>query len=191
MKKTINRFTACLVLMLVWLMLCTLVWGWIFTRITDASAGQKIVLFVDGSVPRATDLAVELEAEAWPGIRMVKVMPFSYAMMGEREILAADLYIVPESRVEKYAAWFRPLPREMTDGAWTLLEWEGQPFGIRVYDAENRRGAADAYIAYRKDMDPEEDYYLFFGRASVHAEGNEGAADGASCAYARRLLDLY
>ena len=78
MKRLWNLIPA----MILWGMLSVFLWGWIFIFLTDTQPENKLTLFVDTAVPDATGLAVRLEENALSDeIRMVKVHPFTYAML--------------------------------------------------------------------------------------------------------------
>jgi len=171
-------------LMILWLMLSVFLWGWIFTFLTNTKAENKIVLFVDAALTETTALALRMEEYGAEGIEMVKVYPFTYAMMDDMELSAADLYIVPASAAEAYQVWFRPLPERFA-GQGETLTLENGSSGVRVYDAKTGQGPAEAYIEYQA-----EDYYLFFGQKSVHVKENAGAADDLAIDYALHLLSV-
>ena len=57
----IRKFFSLVPVLVLWLMLSVLVWGFVFTRITDTDPAHKITLFVDSEVTDATGLAVKLE----------------------------------------------------------------------------------------------------------------------------------
>ncbi len=187
--KRLKRFLDLLPLLLIWLMASVLLWGWVFTFLTDTAPEKKIVLYVDAPVPRATELSVALEDAALsPAIEMVRAHPFTYAMMADSGLKTADLYIVRASGAEKYRDWFRPLPKDFQE-AGTLLEMDGVPMGLRVYDQASGTGVAASYITYAAPQGPGEDCYLFFGRDSVHADAQSGA-DALALDYAQYLLTL-
>lgn len=182
--KMIKKLLSLLPLMILWLMLSVILWGFVFTRLTDTDARHKIVVCVDAQVSGSTELAVELEKEKDAALRMIQVRPFSYAMLDSSVLRQADLYIIPLSDAETYADWLTPLPEEMSDQPELLLR-EGVAWGIKIYDAALARGSADAYIGYGP-----EDYYLFFGKSSLHVPGNPDAADCLALDIARRLTEL-
>lgn len=161
--KKVKRLMDILPLMLLWAVLCAFFWGKVFMGLTDAAPENKLVVFIDARVPEATALAVELEKDISAPIEMVKVHPFTYAMMDGETLSTADLYIVPESHVQEYEAWFS-------------VDFER----ALVYDGA--QGAADLYISY-EDM-PGESYYLFYGKNSVHL------TDGEAQKLAQRLMEL-
>ena len=188
--KTIRRLISLIPLLILWLMVSIILWGFVFNLITDAPPSQKITLCVDAETPGATSLAVLMEEKLEGSVRMVKVRPFDYAMFDSGTLTGADLLIVPASHVETYQSWFAPIPSELLteDG---LLEIEGIPYGIPAYEADTDRGAAAGYIQYNVPGREAEDYYLFFGKESVHLSENEKAADNAAVDAARCLFDLY
>lgn len=155
--------------MLLWLMLSIFLWGFVFSALTDIPAGERISLFVDAPLTEETRLATTLEQAVTAPVRAVQVRSFSYAMMGSDEIEQADLYIVTTEDVETYREWFAPLPEELQAQADLLLD--GQPYGIKVYDAATQTGAALETIRYGN-----EDYYLLFGANSAHTADRQAAA---------------
>lgn len=186
--KRVKRFFNLVPAMLMWLVLSVLIWGFVFTRITDAPAAEKITLFVDAPVPHAVEMATEMEKTAYEGIRMVKVHPFTYAMMSADAIATADLYILPQSHIETYLEHFVPLPEEMHTPY--ALTKDGTAYGLQVLNGETGEGCGNAYITYLYPGMENQSYYLFFGKNSVHVPGNDGAVDNAALSYARSILAM-
>lgn len=183
--EKLKRFWNLVPALILWLMLSIFLWGWIFTFLTDTAPENKLTLFVDAAVPEATGLAVKLEEIALDDtIRMVKVRPFSYAMLDGEPLRRADLYIVREGNLEEYGDWFAPLPEDFSDIG-QIWEKDGVPMGVKVYDHETGLGAAAAYITYENPQYPDEDYYLLFGKASAHLK------DGRALPMAMQLLDIH
>jgi hypothetical protein len=179
--------------MILWLMLSVFLWGWIFTFLTDAKPENKLTLFADAAVSDGTGLAVQLEETLKSGpIRMVKVHPFTYAMLDGEQLRTADAYIVRASHVEEYREWFAPLPAVLAEGAaeGELLLLEGVPFGLRVYDAAAGEGILAQYIDYHDPTLPQEDYYLLLGNNSLHLTANPAGADDLAVSLAEALLSL-
>ena len=176
LKKCMNLVP----LMLFWCMMSVFVWSWIFTFLTDAPRENKIVLFIDASVPGEKEIAVYLEEGKEPDIEMVKVKPFTYSMMSSSEIRSSDLYIVKESNVSEYCEWFMPLPDNMDFGYEEYLI-DGAAYGIRVFDAKTQEGAGRQWIEYE-----DENYYLFFGNRTLHMEKE----DMKAVRYAKKFLEL-
>ncbi len=190
--KTLKKLWHLVPAMLLWLMLSVFFWGWIFTFLTDAPAANKLTLFVDAPVTDATGLAVRLEDGLLnDSVRMVKVHPFSYAMLDGEPLRTSDVYIVRASNVEEYRDWFAPLPEGFADAMRSapedVLLLEGVPVGVRVRRGGEDGGVAAGYIDYREPGLPEEDFYLMFGKASLHLPGNEAAVDGLAVLLAERL----
>lgn len=188
--KTIWKAIKLIPLLILWLMLSIFLWGFVFNLITDAPPAQKIALYVDAETPGATQLAVHLEETLGGKVRMVKVRPFDYAMLDSSALTGADLFIVPASHAETYQEWFCPLPEEVRDQD-LLLEIGGTAYGIRAYNAPADAGIAKDCIQYTGPNGIKEDYYLFFGKKSVHITENENAADNTAVDAARSLFDLY
>lgn len=167
-----------------WAFFSFLAVGFIFGRLGDTGAAHKVVLFADVPAMRDTELAYELEQSRPEGVRMVQVHPFSYALFDGKELFASDLYIIPESRVEQYADNLRPI-----DGAPFGAEGgyyrEGELWGVLVWDAERREGAAADWIEY-----PEENCWLFVNRNSRHVRTLSGTGDDAAILVAQRFLAL-
>ena len=179
--RNIKRFFSLIPALVLWLMLSVLVWGFVFTHITDTDPAHKISLFIDTQVIDATALAVKLEEGLGGNIKMVKVHPFTYAMLDGEQLQAADLFIIRADHMETYGDWLTPLPEEIReDDAW----------GVRAYDAETQSGIASDCINYRPLGEPETDYYLCFGNQSRHNQSLENAVDNAALDAANLLLNL-
>ena len=145
-----------------WLLVSTLFWSWIFTFVTDTSPEKKVTVYC--KVPEVQDvaLAAALEEQMPAGLRMIKVHSFDYVMFGLEAFYQGDVFIVPASEIENYADVLAPLEGER---------------GMKAYDAASGRGIASGYIRYG-----DEDYYLYLGSGSAHLE------DGKAQAVAWQLL---
>ena len=187
--KAVRKIASLIPAFTLWLMLGVLLWGSVFIRITDAPAEQKITLYADAKVTDGTALAVALEKEQCPGIRLVQARPFTYAMFDGDALRKADLYVVPERDVETYREWFSPLPGECVSLG-PCLFLDGTPFGVLVYRGETERGAAAQWIQYHEPGAEKEDYYIFLGASSLHLDGNEDAVDNAAVQYLKRFLTV-
>ena len=181
----IRRFFSSIPKYLLWAVLSTLFWMWIFTLITNTTADKKVVLYAD--VPALEDpaLAVKLEESMPEGIKMVKAHAFSYLMFIDAEIAGGDLYIVRGSDIPSYSENLAPLPASYAARGETAAH-EGVIYGLRIYDAASKTGAASSYITYTGGDREAEDYYLCFGISSVHC----GELDEAAFVIADTLLSL-
>lgn len=150
-----------------WAIVAAIFTGWIFTNVTDTKAANKVEIFVNAYEMENMELRLELEENLPEGIRMIKVHRFTEALFGDRTFLNADIYIVRASDVE-----------ELRDA------FSGE--GIKVYDAETGRGAADGYISYWVPGAESEDYYLFYGINSLHT----GKQDTAAFYVAERFMEI-
>lgn len=180
-----RKFTSGLLIYLTFLVLSTIVWGWLFSIVTDTTPEKKITVYFDCEV-RDTQLAAFLEEELPEGIRMVKVHSFSYAFFDVNALESGDIFIVAKSAAGNYRDSFAPL--EGIEG--TVLSIEGVPSGVRIFDAKKGSGGADQYAAYVNEAGAPEDFYLFFGAKSIHYAKNENAVDNAALLVAKRLLEL-
>ncbi len=188
--KAFRKVIALIPLLILWLMLSIFLWGFVFNLITEAPREQKITLCVDAETPGKTDLAVLLEERLGEKVRMVKVRPFSYAMFDSGTLTGADLFIVPASRAETYLEWFAPLPQELLNKN-GVLTIGGVPYGVPAYNAAADTGIAKEHIQYISTDGEKEDFYLFFGKNSVHLAENENAIDHTAVDAAQILFDLY
>ena len=170
---------------LLWALISVIFWGWIFTLVTDAPAAKKLVLCVDARELRDQALADALSENRPEGIRQIAVHSFDYYIFDTEELRTADLYIVGESRAEKYMESFLPLAETgMAAEGRTLWTHDGTAYGLLVYDASSGEGAADGYIGYVQPGAEPENYYLFFGAETVHRE------DGKPAELAELLLSV-
>ena len=166
-----------------WALLSTVFWAWIFTLVTDTVPEKKVTVYVLTEECRSTELALQLEETRPEGIKMIKVHPFSYAAFGNADLLGADLYIVGEKDAEEMLPSFAPLDGEQWDpGERETLSWDGAVRGVKIYDGAAGAGAAAGFIGY----EPGQDYYLFFNVDSPHL----GSCDGAALRVAEALLKL-
>ena len=158
---------------LLWALLSSVFWAWIFGMVTNTAPQHKVVLYADVEECRDRELTLKLEEEKPESIRMIKVHPFSYAMFDDGELQSSDLYVVSASKAEQYLESFAPLDEGNRDfGDRELYRVEGVSYGVKIYDAASGSGAAKTYLGYEED----EDYYLFFNAASPHLEDGDGAA---------------
>lgn len=185
--RKIRRFLDTLPALVLWAMLSIFLWSFVFNFLTDVPAAEKVVLFIDAPLTGETQLAVKLEETAGESIKMVQVRSFAYAMMGSEEIENADLYIIGASGIAEYADWFAPLPQELRTG--TLLEQNGQPIGVKVWDATAKEGLAPEIIGYTFPGKVLEDHYLLVGRNSLHVQSHDKAVDNEAVACALELLN--
>lgn len=184
--KKLKPFLDLIPALVLWAMLSIFLWSFVFNLLTDVPAGEKLVLFIDAPLKDETRLAAALEENTAATVRMVQVRSFAYAMMDSREIEAADLYIMGESAAADYQGWFAPLPQVLQTG--DVLSLEGQPVGVKVWDAAAGTGLAPEIIGYTAPGKPPEDHYLFVGRNSLHVATHENAVDDQAVACALSLL---
>lgn len=155
-----------------WALLSAIFWGWIFTLLTDAPPARKVVLYAQVESCRSEELALRLEEDKPEGIKLIQAQPFSYALFGNG-LLEGDLYVVRASDMETFLPDFAPLEDEDFDcGERELYRQDGHVYGVKIYDAASKTGAAAEYL----DYDPQEDFYLCMRADSLHLGGGDGAA---------------
>ena len=186
--STFRKILYLVPLLLMWLVMSVMVWGSVFGRLTDAPADKKLTVYIDSGVRDEAVLAAALEESVGDNIRMVKVHPFDYAMFNVETIALADLYIAPETDADTYRDWFAPLPEELLE-AGDILYRDGVPLGVKIYDALTGEGCLRAHVVY-PPTGSGEDWYLFFGAASRHLMGNDGAVDNEALPAALMILKL-
>ncbi|MBO2517509.1 MAG: hypothetical protein CW338_09625 [Clostridiales bacterium] len=186
----LKRCLSPLMPMLLVIILSAVLWGWIFTLITDTAADRKITLYTTASIADQTALSVQLEdwarADGTENIRMAQAREFTYFMFGGDALAAGDLFIIRESELDDYIGWFVSLPAEFRDlpGATYIDNGHGTPVGIRLRTPDDENGA----LKHLSLADG--DWYLFFGKESLHLEGNRDAVDNCAADTARHLLNM-
>lgn len=189
-SSLLSRFFSLVPGLILWGMFSMLLWCWVFSLITDTAPEKKISLYIDGTVSRSVELAAVLEENLPEGIRMVRVHPFTYAMMDSESIRRADLFILPEQDIGVYREWLAPLPDAFGSDWQSLLVRDSVPLGIRVYDSEAGLCAAGSCISYSESGFPDQVWYLCFGNQSLHTPGIPGALDSAAVPVAEALVRL-
>ena len=131
-----------------WALASALLWGWVFSFVTDTSIEKKVTVYCYVPEIRDTELSAKLEEDMPEGLKMIRVRSFEYVMMDMEAMRKGDLFLIPASTVEQY--------KEL------LNEDLGS---VKAYDAATGEGIAGEYITYL-----DEDYYLFYGAGSTHIE---------------------
>lgn len=184
--KLIRAFFSAAPKYLLWLVMSTIFWLWIFTLVTNTTAEKKVTLYAEVPALEDPGLAAELEKAAPEYIKMVQAHSFDYFVFQTGKVKGGDIYLVPASNVEEYLPDFLPLDLTRLPEGLSLYESGGTAYGVRVYDAGSGEGAAKRYISYTLPGLEAEDYYLFFGVESLHS----GEPDAAAYDVAAYLLEL-
>lgn len=170
---------------LLWLVVSFFFWAWIFTLITDAPAGKKVVLYADCPAMEREALDAELEKAVPEGIRFVEARIFSDEMFQPTNLTSGDVFILSKEQIDRYLPHCIPLPEAAFPDRF-LYEDEGVAYGVLVYDEARGIAIGTEYVAYI----PGETYYLFFNAASQHLGDWNGSADEAALSVARAFLAL-
>ena len=184
--RIVKKIGGQILVFLTFLVLSSMLWGWLFTLKTDTAPAHKSTVYIDAAGVRETALAAKLEETLPENIRMVKVHAFSYAFFDDQALSGADIFIVPERSAEGWRDSFAPV--ENPSGEAMLLE--NGAAGILVYDAASGRGSAASYITYLNEDGEPENFYLFFGSRSAHYAANDNAVDNAAEELARAFMEL-
>jgi len=162
-------------LYLLWGVISWLGIGFLFAQVTDADVSKKITFYIDSSVSDV-ELAVKLEEQLPAGIKMIKVHPFTYAMMDDSSMDESDFFIVAESKLSDYGDKFADLSAYAENHPeFEYYIYEEKPIGILVSKAGESSGIAGEYITYTK-----ENWYLFINAKSVHTALLNNSADNAA-----------
>lgn len=100
-----RRIKSLLLPMFAWLCASLILWGFVFSIITDTTPDKKLTVAVGAQVTDAKGLALALEKRLPEGIKMAKVYPFNYAVMSSNSVESADIIILPEGAREAFEAF--------------------------------------------------------------------------------------
>lgn len=160
-------------LYLIWVIVAVLAWDMIFAFLTKVPKEEKVEIFV-GEYDGDWDMLEKLCKDNIPNyLKTINVRSYPVSQMHFDEMLQvqgsiADIFILPESKIQEVKVYYQPLDTEKVQSVFghvEICEIEGTPFGIKL-NCQNTS----------------EDYYLFFGSASVHlgdwnGSGTKGAID--------------
>lgn len=186
--RSVRRFFSTVPKYLLWLVISTVFWLWIFTLITDTTPARKVVLYANVAELSDPGLAIELEKELPEGIRMIKAHNSSYFMFDSNAVVLGDFFLLPTSAVEEYISDYCPISPEDFPNAPGFYMADGVCYGILAYDAQTGEGVASSFIRYYDPAGelPNEDFYLLFNTNSLHC----GTQDRAAFEVAAHLLEL-
>ena len=168
-----------------WLTVSFFFWAWIFTILTNAPAGKKLVFYADCPAMEREALSEALEEDMPENIRFVEARVFSDEMFQPTNLTLGDVYILSSAQIDRYIENCIPIdPAAFPDRP--LYERDGTVYGVCVWDESLDVAVATKYVAYY----PGERYYLFFNAASKHLGAWNGSADDAGLRAAERFLTL-
>ena len=171
--SNIHRYVVCALLSVVF-------WGWLFSVVTDAVPAKKVTVLVDTPAVDEVALAKKLKEDLPEGLRTVKVYPLSYMDFSFGMSDEGDIYILPESSMEKSVELLCPI--EGSDG----YVYDGNVYGLLIHEAGADTLCASDYITFAAD----ENYYLCFTKSSLHLGELNGSRDGAALEIAEKILAL-
>ena len=167
-----------------WAIVSCVFWAFVISRITDAPAARKLILYADLDAMDRPGLVAALEEEMPENIRFVEPLLFVDAMFEPASVSKGDMFVVSEAQAEGVLQDLVVIDRAAFPGQ-RFYEFDGKAYGILLYDEEQGVRIAAKYLAY----EPGEIYYLFFNAKSGHIAPWNGDDDAALRA-ARKLLTL-
>ena len=172
-----------------WAVFSAVIWTWILMLCTEVSPKRKVVVYADLEGLDKAALSEALSEDLPKGIRCVETERFTDQIFMPGSVQAGDLFLIPESAAESYAESFVPIDREAFPGA-SFLEWNGEAYGVCVYDPAAGISVAETFIRYPALLG-EERCWLFFGKESLHiGSWNDASADDAAIVLAQAFMKL-
>lgn len=158
-------------LYLIWVIVAVMTWDIIFAFLTKVPKEEKVEIFV-GEYDSDWETLDKLCKDNMPqylktvNVRRYKVNQTYFSEMAQIQGSVADVFILPESKAEEVKVYYLPLDIENVQAVFgdvDFYEIDGTSYGIKI----NSHGNA-------------ENYYLFFGSASVHlGDWNDSKLNGA------------
>ena len=195
--KVISNILHQMHMYVIWIILAVMLASFLFNCVTDTTAAKKVTVFVDVETLKEAEIETELNKDLPEGIKMTKVHPFTYSVFGMNAVGGDDIYIVKSSDIEKYLEGFAPLDEFMdVPEGYDVYSNGGIAYGILYRSDEVQPGNITGpdekqtdSIDFRDDTliewDPQETYYLFFGKNGPHP-----GKDGAASYIAKKLLGI-
>ena len=175
----------------IWAMLLTFFWSFVFSRVGDRPREKKVVFYTGAYEADDRGLTLYMEEQGFPeGIEMIRARSASYDLFGSTR--DGDFYVVRETdlRAMLTDAADRVAPITVPVGMEPFV-WEGVTCGIRVFDPATQKGPAMEYIQYTPVPNPETDaYYIVFDAKSVHLASLPDAVDNAAWEIAMRFMQI-
>ena len=179
-------------LYLLWAVFAALLTMGLFQAVTDTDRAHKLTVMINAPEVRDVPLMRKLAEDLPDGIRMIRVRPFSYAMVSENSLKEADIWLIRASDFETFLPDLGPVEGFRAEHPeleyYSVRDKDREIWGVKIYDAASHAGVLEEYIEYGTDSTPEEDYYLVFNPSSVHI-GREGQ-DDLAFRLAERLLSF-
>lgn len=186
--SVIKRFTSRLYIYIIWAVLSFFIWGWIFGLATDTSTFKKVSVYIDCAQIQDMDLRLTLEEQLPEGIEMIKVHSLEYVVFDEATMFLGDILVLRESYLPNYVEALQPITGHFPEEE--LLYYDGEAYGIPVFDPETGEGILEDFVTFLKPGQDPEPYYLFFMKGSHHLGDIAESRDDAAIRIARRLLAM-
>lgn len=182
-KKVLSNFHR----YLLWLLICVMVWAWIFTMMTDTSRAKKVTVLISSPAVSEYALSEKLEETKPEGIKLIKARPMSYEAIRTGSSSEADIFIVPESELIEHIEELSEIT--CFDGFDSFVS-DGKIYGVLAFDPETGIGAASGFITYAVPGAEAERYYICFNKDSMHIGDLNDSKDDAAIKVALDILAL-
>ena len=169
------------------LLLVIFVWECVFSIITKPKDEESIYLFFGVENARTEDMYADLDSVKPEYVKYIDITSYSArissfdALFVTRGQSQSDIFVLPESYCEPSVmrSTFYPMDLSVVkevfgeDVECDKATYAGKVYGVKMYDKETNTGRASEYFVYTysDDNGAEQslgDYYLFFGKKSLH-----------------------
>ena len=170
-----------------WTLLVIFVWEIAFTIITQPKEKESVYLFLGVEDAKADEMYAHLEAAKPDYVRHLDITAYSTRITGfdylfvTRGQLQTDIFVLPESYCDPFVMTSTFYPMDLNtvkelfgdDADCDKAVYDGKAYGVKIYDKVANVGRATTYLTYtytdnNGGNQAVGDYYLFFGKKSVH-----------------------
>ncbi len=170
-----------------WALLVIFVWEIAFTIITKPKDEESVYLFFGVESARTDEMNAYLQAVKPDYVKHIDVTAYSTATKGfdylfaTRGQLQTDIFVLPESYCDPSVMTSTFYPMDISavkeifgeDAQCDKAVFEGKAYGVKIYDKNTDTGKGTTYLNYTYTDNSgvktaAGDYYLFFGKKSLH-----------------------
>ena len=184
-----------------------IVWESIFSFITKPKDGESVYFFFGVEYARTDDMYVDFDKVKPTYVKHIDITYYSTRMTAFDSVFVirgqsqADIFVLPESYCEPtmMKSVFYPMDLSVVkeifgeDVECDKATCDGKVYGLKIYDKETDTGKAKEYFTYTYFEDGVEqavgDYYIFFGKNSLHLGKLSGSELNGALVLAQAVLD--
>ena len=184
---------------ILWILIVLFLWSPIFELMTDTVPSKKIIMYINVYAYDDPGLDAAMEGGLSKGQKMVQVKTFSDGQREPNKFLTADLYLCGDADFLTVRDCSLPLTEfKEKHPEYEYCEFDGVPYGVKVFDYETEEGAMKSYITYKVreedrvfgDVVPDsKNYYVFLCSGSRHS-GTGDAKDAGALSVLEYMLTL-